>query len=143
MAQKGENGTKIMISMLCNRADGFKAANLDCAKQRAQVSDDTIEKQRLFLEAILNKRKIEELKTNSSQHIIFEELRQKAKTSQQGKPTLGKRTYAELSATMSVSQLKTELEARATESRHRLQNMRRIYNNIEKTVKESRGLDQI
>ena len=44
---------------------------------------------------------------------------------------------------MPVAQLKSELEARATESRRRLQKMRNIYNSIEKTVKESRGLDQI
>lgn len=68
--------------MLCKRADAFKAASLDSGKKRAEFSEDMIKKQRLFMEKMLNNRKIEELKSNSLQHVIFEELRQKAKISQ-------------------------------------------------------------
>ena len=54
--------------------------------------------------------------------MTFNELRQKAKESQQIK--LGKRTFNELKSTMSVLELSNELGARQAESRRRLQKMR-------------------
>ena len=56
-----------MISMICKRVEAFQANNLDPEKRRREVSEATIEKQRLFLENMLVKRKVEELKSNSSQ----------------------------------------------------------------------------
>ena len=44
---------------------------------------------------------------------------------------------------MSVSQLKQNLNERASESRRRLQKMRQICTSIETTVKESRGLAEV
>ena len=110
----------------------------------------TIEKQRQFLESILVKRKI----AATAQHFaVFEELREKARTSHQANiaradPSskgiiLGKRTYTELQATMSVDELKSHLEERRSESRRRLQKMRQICGNIRTMVKESRGMQDI
>ena len=53
--------------MLCKRADAFQANGLDPLRKRTIVSEDTIEKQKLFLESILVKRKIDELKSSSCQ----------------------------------------------------------------------------
>ena len=132
-----------MIQILCKRADAFFSNNLDPFKKRKEVSEDLIEKQKLFLENMLVQRKVDELKSSSSgaglNMLAFEELRQKAKMTQKNKPILGKRSFSDLTVTMSIAQLKEHLNIRSTEARTRLQKMRKISDSLDSTVKESRG----
>ena len=58
---------------------------------------------------------------------------------QKNKPILGKRSFSDLTVTMSIAQLKEHLNVRSTEARTRLQKMRKISDSLESTVKESRG----
>ena len=125
--------------MLCKRADAFEAQGMDPARKRVVVSEDTIEKQKLFLESILVKRKVDELKSSTCQQKVFEDNRQRQKEIHKNKPLLGKRNFSELSASMTVDQLKEQLQERSNDSRRRLQRMRQICGQIEKQVKDSRG----
>lgn len=64
--------------MLCKRAEAFRAQGWDPAKEPVQVSDAKIEKQRLFLESILVRRKVDELKSKSSaQQVLSQEFEER------------------------------------------------------------------
>lgn len=90
-------------------------------------SEDTIEKQRLFLDKILVKRKIEELKSNTSQQVLLfgQELRKEvqksgsAASAQAKRMTLGKRTFSS-----TFTELKEQLAQRAGTSRKRFHKMK-------------------
>lgn len=98
--------------MLSKRAAKFAEHGLDVKRRRvivtsstsgAAISDDSIEKQKLFFESMLVKRKVEQLK---AQNLSFEEYRERAKKNFQNNRLQGKRNFAELTAQMPVEELR-------------------------------------
>ena len=131
-----ENATQILITMLSKREDAFKASGSSELGQkvgRQWTSEAHLEKQKQFLEHMLSKRR-------AITSDDFDQLRQKHRLTQQTKPILGKRTYTELTADMSIAELQGHLKERNEQCRSRMVKMRQICAQIEQAVKGMRGL---
>ena len=90
--------------MLSKRATAFAQNDLDPNRGRVAVVDESIEKQKMFFESMLAKRKVEQMKATGNS-VSFEEHRERAKLKHKDKPFLGKRNFAELEASMPLSEL--------------------------------------